>query len=310
MVWIGYAEKIEKTFFFHLIFTFVPINFLDNWHGEVHKQYVSQYLNLNSWSFKELTMKKGILLAVVVLLSVAGLLQAQDKLGVTLDTTYASKYIWRGFDLFDDKSAFQPSIDVDLFGSGFSFNLWSAQPTTGGNVNGEEWDYTMTYANSFFDGERYKTDYSVSYVYYNFPDNPQNVGDAQEVNAVFSWPDLCPMGVVPHYALIRMWPSKGGGPAADLGGFIHVFGFGYDFDVPGLPDQSMTFTWDMTYNDGTGLGDGSVDHDWSHMVWGLSTAVDFGPGKFTPALYWQKSMDSSVNTEDEFWTTLSYSISF
>ncbi len=75
--------------------------------------------------FKEMKMKKeGVLLVAVLLLGAAGLVQAQDEaLGVTADATWVSKYIWRGFDLLDDKGAFQPSVDVDLFGSGWSVNV-------------------------------------------------------------------------------------------------------------------------------------------------------------------------------------------
>ena len=105
-----------------------------------------------------------------------------------------------------------------------------------------------------------------------------------------------------------------------MGGFIHVLGLGYDFTVPGFlpdaPEQTLSFTWDVTYNDGTGSGLGAfptgsdVDHDWSHMLWGVSTAIECYPGTFTPALYYQTSMDDSVNDEDEFWVGLSYTVSF
>ena len=62
-------------------------------------------------------MKQRVLLAVVVVLA-AGIVQAQDAgLHGVLDLTYQSKYIWRGFDLFGDKSAIQPSIDLDLYGT-------------------------------------------------------------------------------------------------------------------------------------------------------------------------------------------------
>ncbi len=76
--------------------------------------------------------KEGILLAVVILLIAAAFVQAkqaewygEDRLGVTLDFTYASRYIWRGFDLYrSNDGAIQPSIDVDLCGTGFGFKIW------------------------------------------------------------------------------------------------------------------------------------------------------------------------------------------
>jgi len=71
--------------------------------------------------------KEGILLAVVILLIAAAFAQAEqaeqaegDRLGVTLDFTYASRYIWRGFDLYRiNDGAIQPSIEVDLYETGF-----------------------------------------------------------------------------------------------------------------------------------------------------------------------------------------------
>ena len=76
-------------------------------------------------------MKKGIVLVTaMMLLSMAGTAFALEtdygELGVDFDATWVSKYIWRGFDLLDDKAAFQPSINFDLFNSGFSVNVWSS----------------------------------------------------------------------------------------------------------------------------------------------------------------------------------------
>ena len=70
----------------------------------------------------------------------------------------------------------------------------------------------------------------------------------------------------------------------------------------------LTFSWDITYNDGQGGSD--IDHDWSHITWGLSTSLDVGTGSFTPVAYYQTSMDDSVNNEDESWISLSYTLNF
>jgi len=53
-------------------------------------------------------------------------LAQQGDLGVTVDATWVSKYIWRGFDVLDDKAAFQPSIDFDLWDTGFHFTIWTS----------------------------------------------------------------------------------------------------------------------------------------------------------------------------------------
>ena len=80
----------------------------------------------------------------------------------------------------------------------------------------------------------------------------------------------------------------------------------------------LKFTVDTTYNDGMGAPDplgpaaaaASVDHDWSHMTWGLATDIALGPVTFTPAIYVQDSFDKSVNHEDEFYSTFSFTYRF
>ncbi len=268
-------------------------------------------------------MKKGIVLVTVMMLfGMSGVIQAVEteygEIGIDVDVTWVSKYIWRGFDRLDDKAAFQPSINLDLFDTGFSFNVWSSfagASKNGGRtstVNAEEWRYTLTYANSLFDGESYVTNYAVSWIYYDFPDMASKDADLQEFNVDFSWPEACPFGVVPHYQAIYLWSAEGDGAARDYEGFIHVIGVGYDLAMEGFlpdnPEQILSFTWDITYNDDAGARD--VDHDWSHMLWGLSTDIDCGPGTLTPAIYYQTSMEDTVNTEDEFWVGISYGLSF
>ncbi|RKY11694.1 MAG: hypothetical protein DRP65_03490, partial [Planctomycetota bacterium] len=184
-----------------------------------------------------------------------------------------------------------------------------------------EWRYILTYANSVLDGEQCQTDYALSYVYYDYPDMASWQGDTQEFNLALSWPNLCPMGIVPSYIIIDSWPTHGGTRNAGKGGvggnratagFIHVFGLNYGLPVEGFlpnnPEQVLDLSWNITYNDGT-YGS-TVDHDWSHMVWGISTDIDLPYGTLTPAVYYQNSMEDTVNNQDEFWCGLSYGFSF
>ena len=56
-------------------------------------------------------MKNLVLMAILAVLAVAGLARAEaDKITTTLDLSFVSKYIWRGFDLMDDKASWQPSV--------------------------------------------------------------------------------------------------------------------------------------------------------------------------------------------------------
>lgn len=264
-------------------------------------------------------MRKGIMLIVATILFAAiGTTWAMDDgLGVTVDATWVSKYIWRGFDVLDDKAAFQPSINLDLYGTGFSFTAWSSfagASKNGGSVStvdAEEWDYILTYSGTH-EGT-YRTDYALSYAYFDYPDKASKNGDLQEFNLLLLWPELCTAGIVPNYQVFWLWPAQGGGTVRDAGGFIHSFGLDYAYTVAGFlpdnPEQTFNLSWDIVYNDDAGAA--NVDHDWSHMVYGVST--DFAcptGGKITPAVYYQVSMEDTVNKQDEFWAGISYSMQF
>ncbi|MHC4148018.1 MAG: hypothetical protein ACYSR5_00895 [Planctomycetota bacterium] len=279
-------------------------------------------------------MRKGILLIAVILLSTAGFVQAQEgELHGSLDVTYLSNYIWRGFDYYaDDHSAIQPSITLDLYGTGLGLKVGWSRAVHGGFENAERISLALFYGNTAFEGEAYATNYTTGWVYYGFPDEPRSgnspvtthgaqAADMQEWFASFSWPGICPAGIVPSYTILTMWPSEGNSAASGNSGWAHIVGLGYDLTVPGLlpetPEQVLHLSAAMVYNDGVAPGvvigpaSGSVDHDWSHAVFGLSTDFDLGNNlTFTPAVYYQSSWDDSVNTQDETWVTLNMKYAF
>ena len=50
-----------------------------------------------------------------------------------IDVSYVSRFIWRGYDVYaNNHSAFQPSIDLDLFGTGFGLNVWMSRANGSG----------------------------------------------------------------------------------------------------------------------------------------------------------------------------------
>lgn len=276
--------------------------------------------------------KKGILLATVILLSAVGLVQAQeDAVGVTFDATWVSKYLWRGIDLLDDKAAFQPSVDVDLFGSGFSVNVWASYPAAAGDMNkhtaaeasrvdATEFNYTIAYGTVICEGEDWATAIRVQGVYRDFIDRPDEAADDEEVGVQLAWPNLCPTGAVtPSYYVGKIWPAAGKASAgkADLStsydGWVHIFGIGYDLKIAGLtadtPEQVVSFSAAAVYNDG--FAGGGVDHDWSHAVFGVSTSFELAENvNLTPGFYYQSSWEDTVNPEDEMWMSIGASCRF
>jgi len=260
-------------------------------------------------------MKKLILLTAVILLSATTFVQAQDELTGTVDITYLSQYIWRGFEMYGSQSAIQPSLDLDLYGTGLGLSVFWSRANSSGYELWEELDLTLYYGNSLYEYETYATDYTVGWMYYYFPDGPDEdetvSDDLQEFFVTLSWPEICPEGVVPSYTVIKMWASKSNSPSAVVSGWLHVLGLGYDLPVEGLlpdtPEQILHLSAAMVYNDEVF----NSESDWSHAVFGVSTGFDLGNDcTLTPGVYYQSSWEDSVNTSDELWCSVGVSYAF
>jgi hypothetical protein len=229
----------------------------------------------------------------------------KPRLGVDLSTNYVSRYIWRGYDVFDDHAALQPSANFDLFGSGFSVNVWGSLPMGSGYEDLSELDYTIAYGVSYFEEEKYALDVSANYIYYDFYKVKSKGADTEEVGICFALPKLLEIGggvLVPKYYVGKLWPVDG---ADDIAGIYHSFSLSYDVTIPST-EQVLSFYSDINYNDGL-FG---ADSDWSHATFGVSTSVEAGCVSITPFLNYQVSMEDTVNDEDELYGGVSVSMSF
>lgn len=252
-------------------------------------------------------MKKTTLfITAMLLLAIVSVGQAQDDaLGVTVDNEFTTKYIWHGYDLFDDHGAWMPSVDFDLFGSGWSFNVWGAQPFGSGNEELKELDYTLAYSNTAFEGEKTEMEYTANYIYYDFYEDGK-AADNQEIGVGIAFPKLleeCVSGLVPSYYLGKIWFNEG---TAD-GGAFHVLALDYPLEIPQCSEGTvLDLHADLNFNDGYA----GSDADWSHITLGVSSDVEIAGVAFSPYLSYQISMDDSVNKEEELWAGVSTSISF
>jgi hypothetical protein len=271
--------------------------------------------------------KQWILLAVVVLFCAIGFARAQGQkqdaeLHGSVDFTYQSKYIWRGFDLYGDKSAMQPSLDLDMFGTGFGMNIMGHRANSSGFERAERWDYTLYYQNMLFPDDALATMYRVGWVYYNYPQGHNQDADLQEMHAVLSLPKAIPCGLVPSYVLVKLWPNSSssliGAPKSDgtASGWAHIFMLDYPLTVGGIlpdtPEQVFNLHTEIVYNDGVHPGGPDVDHDWSNIVFGVSTGINLADELvLTPGVYHQVTMENTVNDDkDETWVTMSLTYKF
>jgi hypothetical protein len=266
-------------------------------------------------------MKSKFLLIVVLLLAVGNFAQAQDLHG-SVDFTYQSKYLWRGFDIYGDKSAMQPSLDLDLFGTGLGVSAMGHRANSDGFENGERWDYTLYYQGITCPDEDYALMYRLGWVYYNYPQNRDQDADLQEIHATLSLPKMCPAGVVSSYTIAKLWPTSSGSlvgsPKSDgtASGFWHIFRLDYPLVAGGIlpdtPEQVFNLSAETVFNDGVGPHGENVDHDWSHVVFGVSTGINLADGiVLTPGVYHQITMEKTVNEDkDETWANFSLTCNF
>lgn len=239
----------------------------------------------------------------------AAFAQEEEKpWSVTLDATYATKYIWRGFDVYDGDGAFQPSLDVSLYG--FGLNVWGSFATNAGHEDLDEVDFTAYWNHSFFSDRPYALDFYLNYIYYDFPNVDSEPADTQEVGGGIALPNILAFGSVsltPSYYLGYLWKAHSGGPED---GYFHVLGLSADMElaaiIPGSDGTGVSLYGDLTYNSGA-FG---VESGFSHATIGVSANVDFAGLYISPSANYQFSMEDTVNDENDAWFTISIGLTF
>ena len=133
-------------------------------------------------------MKKKILLLAIFLLSAVGAAPAEEgQLGVTLDVTYASRWMSRGRPVWGDSGGFFETIDVDLWSTGFGVAVKHRSALGGGWVNKHRNDYAVYYGGTVLDdhGDSYLTSgacctkFKINWIYKHYYDQPRNYTNVQ-----------------------------------------------------------------------------------------------------------------------------------
>lgn len=232
-----------------------------------------------------------------------------EELSINLDFTYASKYMWHGFDTFENDGALHPSVEFGY--KEFYAGVWGAWPDSSGFEDLTEIDFYLGYERSFFEEEKYALTVGLLYTYFSFP-KINSQADGQEIALSVSLDNLLPIGpsvLVPSYTVFYEWDGVQNEDAID-NGYYHTFALGYDVPVPALlPDQeeqAISLLADVTYGDGpyetaSGLLYATV---------GVSTTFEWNNFYLTPAVYYQFSFEDSVNDEDDLYTLISVGYSF
>lgn len=254
---------------------------------------------------------KRILFSVAVLIGFSAIAQAEEskKLGVSFDLTYMSKYINKGGASYGDKGGVFETINFDLWGTGFGVSVGHQSATSSGYVDKQRMNYGVNYGGKFFDGDAYKTVYKINWVYKEYYGRAREEANTQELIFDFSWPELLPVkNLAPYYVACYEYPAGSGYENRNISGWVHRLGLSYDLVVSGLK-APVKLTSDIAYNDG--YGGPTKDHDWAYSTFGASTKFNLSKNvAFIPGVYYQISMDDSVNEDDELYCRISMKYTF
>jgi hypothetical protein len=248
-------------------------------------------------------MKKTVLLGIVFVLTASGVLAGrEEELGVSLDLSYWSKWMSKGFEVYGQQGALFKTVDLDLYDTGFGLKVTHRNATGSGYVNKQRIDYRPYYKGLLFEDETYATNYNISAGYEHYPGLARNRSyTTWEWILALSWPDLMPeQGLTSIYIAhfeyaagedYTKTPAGGDIPS----GWVHRFILGYDLDMPETP-LPLYCSAEVAYSDGLA----GAEHDWSYATFGLSTKMDIAENLFfVPAVYQQVTMEKSVNSKKD-----------
>jgi len=253
--------------------------------------------------------KPKILLIGAILLSTTVSTQAEEnKLGVTFDLAYMSKWMTKGKEGYSENGAFFQIIDLDFWNTGLGVSVRHINPANAGFYTGDDvkdkqrLDYSVSYKSSLFDDQVYKTKHKLSWTYKNYYDQARNEGNVQAWKLKLSWPGLLGKGIQPYYIAHYEYPAGSNyHKTPHWAGWVHRFGMEVDLDLAQLP-KPLCLSSEVAYTDGLR----AADHDWSYATFGVSTKVKMTDNVvFIPELFHQISMDDSVCERDVTYCKLS-----
>lgn len=235
--------------------------------------------------------------------------QADTDIDTSLSLTYASKYIWRGYDIWNDRPALQPDLFVDLSEFSVYGGVWGSFALDDDCVDGfgdrcsdwNELDYYLGYYTSLKQGQRLQTEVDISYTYFDF--YRQSNSDTQEIGLVVKHPELIKSFGTPYWALYYGWPVSGSGHS----NYVKL-GLESAFTLAG---EELTTVVETIWDDGAGgFGDGEGI---SHLKLGAAKLWTVSGIDIEPRIYYQWAFNDKVNDEileDEYWFEISIGHSF
>lgn len=236
-------------------------------------------------------------LSITCVLFVLGPALAQEgarPISLEAGADYASRYIWRGFDLLpNNQPAIQPSLTLAHEMSGLSLNVWGSFGVTkrGGTTQlsqADEIDVTLDYTRSLSD----VVDFSAGYVQYLFP-NLAGSHTSEEIYAGLAFGVPLSPGISVAYDM-------------------HVFTGAYILGTAAVPlaGSNVPLSLDIAIGNIIGYDLGTNQSGLAHVDFGLSYALGNEYFSLVPAVHFNKVTMDAVNRDDELWFSMGAAFSY
>jgi len=242
----------------------------------------------------------AVLISVIASLSMAqGTLEEEKKIGVTLDFTYLSRWLSKGFPVYGDQGALFQTLDLDFYGSGFGL-ITIHRSSTSNYDDRERFDFRPYFKNTVFKETPYEMNYNISAGYEYYPNvSKYKSPTTWEWIFAFNWPNILPENFTPayigHYEYLAHSGGKSFNNRSYPSGWIHRFLLFYDIYIEELP-RPIRFSSEVGYWDGLA----GVTNDWGYATFGLATEFPITENlTFMPGIYEQVTMDKSVNSQKD-----------
>jgi hypothetical protein len=235
------------------------------------------------------------------------------------DLTYSSKYMIDGFHV-GNSPVMQLTLKAPIKKTGLYLMYWNSIQTERNQKNFDEHDLFAMYSKDFFENSNKQINFHGYYDYWNFPnwEPPRdNFGDTigsklrhgNKFQLGISMPQLIRLGdyhLVPTYNIYYLYFYAQDREDLFEGGIEHELSLEYSIPLkvvlPKTTHQYLTTNAGVFYNQGT-FG---VNPGFSNAVLAMTTGAYALSSIFELSLRHQWTFESSVNQNNEYWSTFSF----
>ena len=257
---------------------------------------------------------KGLVLAAVIA-GAGGARAGERTFAVVPELTYATQYMYHGFNLGENHPTWQPSLTLDRLLPGFSLKAWMNSPVDKDYDQFTQADFLAMATHDFVTARELTINLHGYVDYWSFPEYEPEPGNGDlsgwQFHVGASLPDLISIGripLIPSYNYYYWTPDSRGD--FEAGGQHELFLLlPVPCDLLALrtpPFQTLNLGASLNVHEGFWGVKSGLSHATAH----LSTSFDWKGIHITPSLNYQWSFEDSLDPEDEFWATLSASYRF